>query len=427
MSEIKQIFYNLFWQDKACQNLFLLSKEELLDTKIIQLEGVSTSVSLPRIIISNIQDKEDFNHKTIRLRNETSNIRTEKSLNDKIELYTPIITNFIETKFGKSLKKVICDFENDPWKILSKPLEAILDGEDNFEKVTIEFLKEYGFIGKNINSFSGLEKFFEKEAISKNAKTFLSENNVWNFLEFLRSIKDIYVNESYKSLYNTNQILVNALHDIDDYKSRLNLFSLLYESKIITPSHEDSFIECTNCEPGDYKGVFQLKLNPRKLSNLNCPICSNELSYFVPYELHNDIYQIIKQKDGLLLDVICNYLENKKITFKTNVNLLKDIELDCVFENNKFVYIVECKMYKQSTTFEKQKHKMREHYGKLLKDAERIEIDEQSDKIIIPILLVNILNTEFISQIENELKENNQSEISKRIRIVNISMLSNLI
>lgn len=79
MTEVTQIFYNLFWQDKACQNLFLLSKEELLDTKRLELEGVSTSISLPRIIISNIQDKEDFNHKTIRLRNETNNIRTEKN------------------------------------------------------------------------------------------------------------------------------------------------------------------------------------------------------------------------------------------------------------------------------------------------------------------------------------------------------------
>lgn len=424
MTEVTQIFYNLFWQDKACQNLFLLSKEELLDTKRLELEGVSTSISLPRIIISNIQDKEDFNHKTIRLRNETNNIRTEKLLNDKIELYTPIITNFIESKFGKSLEKLIHDFETDPWKLLSKAFVVLIDGEENLEKVAIEFLQEYGFIGKNINSFSELELFFEKEAITKNAKSILSENNVWNFLEFLKSVKDIYVNESYRSLYNTNQVLVSALHDIDDFRSRLNLFSHLYESKIIGPSHEDSFIECTNCEPGTYRGVFQLKLNPRKLSNLKCPICSGELSYFVPYELHNDIYQIIKQKDGLLLEVLCNYLANNNIQYKTNINLHKDIELDCVFQQENTVFLIECKMYKQTTTYEKLKIKIRTHFGKLLKDADRIIAEDTSGITFVPVLLVNILNTEFITQIEIDLKEQNKMEIAQRVKLMNVSMLN---
>lgn len=426
MTEIKQIFYNLFWQDKACQNLFLLSKEELLDTKRLELESVSTSISLPRIIISNIQDKEDFNHKTIRFRNETNNIRAEKLLNDKIELYTPIITNFIESKFGKSLEKLIHDFENNPWKFLRKIFVLLTDGEENFEKVTIEFLQEYGFVGKHINSFVELESFFEKEAISKNAKSILSENNIWNFLEFLKSIKDIYVNESYRSLYNTSQVLVSALYDIDDFRSRLNLFSHLYESKIIGPSHEDSFIECVNCEPGTYRGVFQLKLNPRKLSNLKCPICFNELSYFVPYELHNDIYQIIKQKDGLLLDVLCDYLTKKNISFKTNLNLLKDIELDCSFQQGNKVFLIECKMYKQTTTYNKLKNKIREHFGKLLKDAERIDLQETSDIIYIPILLVNILNTEFITILEDELKKENIGDIAQRIQVMNVSMLNKL-
>jgi hypothetical protein len=92
MSEIKEIFYNLFWQNKACQNLFLLSKEELLDTKSLDFEGNSASISLPRIIISNIESREDFTHETIRIRNENIYIRTENLLNSKIELYAPLIT-----------------------------------------------------------------------------------------------------------------------------------------------------------------------------------------------------------------------------------------------------------------------------------------------------------------------------------------------
>lgn len=427
MSEVKEIFYNLFWQDKACQNLFLLSKEELLDTKNLEFEGVSASVSMPRIIISNIQNGEDFNHKTIKLRTENSNIRTEKSLNEKIELYAPLITNFLESKFGKSLEKLIQDFETDPFKLIGKFITVLFDGEENIEKVAIEFLQEYGFIGKQINTFSDLEKYFEKEAISKNAKSLLTENNVWNFLEFLKSIKDIYVNESYRSLYSTNQILVNALHDIDDFRSRLNLFSHLYESGIISASHEDAFVECTNCEPNTYRGIFQLKLNPKKLPNLKCPVCSSELSYFVPYELHKDIYEIIKQKDGLLLDVVCNLLTSKNIEPKTNLNVLKDIELDCVFQKDKFVYLVECKMYKQTTTLDKLKSKLKQHYGKLLSDTERIEKEEKKKVTFVPILLVNILNSDFINKVETELKEINQSGLSQRIKIMNIEIFNKFV
>ena len=40
MSEIKKKFYNLFWKNKSCQNLFLLSKEEFLDTKEVDLFNI---------------------------------------------------------------------------------------------------------------------------------------------------------------------------------------------------------------------------------------------------------------------------------------------------------------------------------------------------------------------------------------------------
>ncbi len=425
MSEIKEIFYNLFWQNKACQNLFLLSKEELLDTKNLDFEGNSASVSLPRIIISNIESKEDFTHETIRIRNENINIRTENLLNSKIELYTPLITNFLEGKFGKSLEKVINDFNHDPWKLIGKAVTLFIDGEDNFEKTIIEFLQEYGFIGKQIKSFVDLEHYFQKEAISKNVKSILSENNIWNFLEFLKAIKDIYVNESYRSLYNSNQILVNALYNTDNFHSRLHLFSLLFESGIISPSNEDAFIECASCQPGTYRGVFQLKINPKKLKELKCPVCSTELTYYVPYELHRDIYNIVKLQDGLLQDALCNLLTFNKVEFKTNQKYLKDIELDCIYKYDQAIYVVECKMYKISTTRDKLKKKVRAHFGKLVSDITRIKEGAKKNKENIrPTLLVNIIDNEFLSEIERELKEQNKDEISQITRIVNLSQLN---
>ncbi|MCF8307949.1 MAG: hypothetical protein K9I68_02975 [Bacteroidales bacterium] len=423
MSEIKEIFYNLFWQNTACHNLFLLSKEELLDTKIIEIEDNSASVSLPRIIISNIESKEDFTHEKIRIRNENINIVTENILNSKIEFYTPLITDFLEGKFGKSLEKVINDFNNDPWKLIGKAVTPV-DREDNFEKIIIGFLQEYGFIGKHINSFDDLAYHFQKEAISKNVKTILTEKNIWNFIEFLKGIKDIYVNESYRSLYNSNQILVNALNNTENLYSRLQLFSLLFESGIIYPGNEDSFIECTNCEPGTYRGVFQLKINPKKLKELKCPICSSELTYYVPYKLHKEIYNIIKLQDGLLHDALCNLLTTNKIEFKTNQKYLNDIELDCVYKLDEAIHVVECKMYKINTTREKLNSKVKEDFSKLVSDISRIrESAKWSKENIRPILLVNIIDSVFLTGIETELKEKNKDEISQQTRIINLTQL----
>ncbi len=425
MNEIKVIFYNLFWQNKACQNLFLLSKEELLDTKNLDFEGNSTSVSLPRIIISNIESKNDFNYETIKIRNENINIRTENLLNSKIEFYTPLITNFLEGKFGKSLENVINDFNNNPWKLIEKVTTLFIDGEDNFEKSTIEFLQEYGFIGKQIKSFVDLEHYFQKEAISKNVKSILSESNIWNFLEFFKAIKDIYVNESYKSLYNSNQILVNALYNNDNFQSRLNLFSLLFESGIISPSNEDAFIECASCQPGTYRGVFQLKINPMKLKDMRCPVCSSDLTYYVPYELHRDIFNIVKLQDGLLHDALCDLLRTKRIKFKINQKYLRDIELDCIYKYGGVIYIVECKMYKITTTRDKLKSKVKENFGKLVSDIRRINESAKKDKEILrPILLVNIIDAKLLAEIETELKVINKDEISQQTSIINLSQLN---
>ncbi len=83
-------------------------------------------------------------------------------------------------------------------------------------------------------------------------------------------------------------------------------------------------------------------------------------------------------------------------------------------------------MYKQSTTYEKLKSKLRKHFGKLLKDTVRIE-NSKKTKNFVPILLVNILNSNFIGQIEAELKEINKSDTSQRVRIMNVEMLNELV
>jgi hypothetical protein len=426
MSEIKDIFYNLFWQNKACQNLFLLSKEELLDTKSIPIIDIdSRSISFPRIIISNV-DKEADSREIIKYRTEGGLIKSEASVNSKIEKYQPLFTSFIENKFEKPLEKITKELYDDPSIIAGVIMNIVVNSPDKKEEIIIKELQRYGFIGKHINSLTEAKEFFKKEIFTKNIKDILSEENIWNFFELLKSLKDIYINESYKSLYESNQVLVNSLFDFDDFINRLKLFNHLYEAEIISASHEDAYVECTNCPPGAYRGTLQLKINPLKLKDFKCPICGNSLNYYVPYELHPEIYGIIKSKDGLLLDALRNLLTSHQIHYEVNQTFLNDIELDCLFYKEKeSIYVVECKMYKINTLPQRLKSKMKEHYAKLLADVKRLEEEIFKNKEIVPILLVNITQEDIIFEVKEELEHINNNKPT--IHILNINEIEDLI
>lgn len=389
----KKKFYHLFWNNPSCQNLFLLSKEELLETRIFGNEEFSFSFSTNRIIVSNAQDNENELIDTIKTRSELYNMEIDSLLNDKLESLTPIIEQFFNSKFKKSIEKVGKDIEKKPFNFLAKILKIAFD-EENREIKTIEFLQGYGFVRKNLNSFKEIEASIGKSLIPSKNNELINEKTIYTFFEGVKFIKELYVNHSYKNLYNTNQVLINTLNSEDNFQSRIKLFGDLYDSKIITPSKDDAFIECSHCDPLTYRGVFQLRLNPKKLKDLKCPVCSNELTYFVPYELHDDIYKSVKSHDGLILDALCDKLSSNGTLFQLNRKFLNDIEIDCIFKVDAKVYIIETKMYKQNNTAEeKLVSKIKEHYSKLVKDVERIESNEEFQGLeIIPLLLTNINN-----------------------------------
>ncbi len=423
MTETKKVFYNLFWQNQSCQNLFMLSKEELLETTTIGDGENAFSYSLPRITISNAQESEDNVHDTIKFRNETQNIFLDGSLNAKIEYFTPILEDFFDKHFRKSFEKLINDFDKKGLNLFFRAIKILTDAE-NREKHSIKFLKEYGFIGQNIETFKQIETNFERRLIPKKGNELINENTINTFFERIKFIKELYVNHSYKKLYNTNQILVNTLNSEDNFTSRIKLFHLLYDNRIIAPSSEDAFIECSHCDPGTYKGVFQLRINPNKLKDLKCPVCSKEVTYFVPYELHKEIYDVVKSQDGLLLDAYCNVLDRGKYQYKTNQHFLDNIEIDCIFSDGTFTYIVEAKMYKLNTETDKLKSKIREHFGKLIKDVARLQkLPEFNGIVLKPILLVNVIDTDLVQEIEMELKEKNTELIAQNTRILNLNLI----
>jgi hypothetical protein len=423
---IKKKFFTLFWNNIVCENLFLKSKEEFLEYRIIGKIKFTTN----RIIISNAQDNKSEEKDTIINRSENYNLDLDNLLRNKIDHLSLFIESYFNSKFKKSFLKLKADYESNPINLIIKVLEILSD--NNREVLLIEFLQNYGFIGKNIKSFSEIEENIQKSFLPAKNKDFINENTINSLFEGIRFIKELYVNYSYKNLYNTNQILLNIKNEEDDFHSKIKLFADLYDSKIIYPSTDDAFIECVQCDALTYKGVFQLKINPKKLKDLKCPVCKNELTYFVPYKLDNEIYEMVKSQDGLILEALYNKLTSKNIYCSLNSKFLNDIDIDCLFKIDNKIYFVETKMYKQNdTTDDKIISKIKEHFNKLIKDVTRI-FEENPDNYIdidlIPLLLVNIKDEKIINFCNEHFEEQLKlMKFFKNGKIVTLKYFKNLL
>jgi hypothetical protein len=423
MSIIKKKFYHLFWNNPSCQNLFLLSKVELLETRTFGTGEFTFTFSTNRIIVSNAQDSQNEFIDTIKNRSEFYNMDLDNSIAQKIEYFKPLIEQFFNSKFKNSIEKVGNDIENNTFRFFSKIFKLAID-EKNLEKNVIKLLQEYEFVGPHLKSFKEIEANVGKLLLPAKGNELINEQTIHSFFEGIKFIKEMYVNHSYKNLFNTNQVLINTLNSEDNFTSRIKLFGELYDSQIIVPSKDDAFIECSHCDPLTYRGTFQLQLNPKKLHDLKCPVCTKELTYFVPYELHNDIYEIVKSHDGLILDALCNRLSASNISFETNKKFLNDIEIDCIFRDGNKVYLIETKMYKQNTEQKNIISKIKEHYSKLIKDVERIEeTGFYKESELIPILMVNITNHRILSNVLQHFANSPTHKYSETGKILNLNLL----
>ena len=111
MSIIKKKFYHLFQNNPSCQNLFLLSKEELLETKTFGEDKSPFTFSTNRIIVSNAQDNQNEFFDTIKTRSEIYNVEIDSLLNEKIEYFKPLIEKFFDSKFKKSIERLMLYIE----------------------------------------------------------------------------------------------------------------------------------------------------------------------------------------------------------------------------------------------------------------------------------------------------------------------------
>lgn len=416
-------FYNIFWQNKSCQNTFLLSKNELLDTIDFSMLDSPFFYSTNKIIISN-SEHENERKEAIRFRTESYNVDLEASLNDKINYFEPILMNFLKSKYGKQVDKLL----QNPMKLVGLAGAILLGEETDKEKIVILFLKKHKFLPPEINSFKEMKTYFENMLVPSKNNELINERNIKLFSEGLKFAKELYINHNYKRLYSSNQILVNSLVDSDNFKDRIEMFNHLYEAKILLASNDDGIIECHNCDPLTYRGSIQLRLNPNKLKNMKCPSCQQPLTYFVPYILSPEIFQIVQSQDGLILDAASYLLEQQKIQHTLNEKRLTDIEIDCMFTFRESLFLVEAKMYELRTGYRKLNSKIKAHFSKLSEDITELkETDEFAPYHLKPVLLVNIDDVDLLSQLEAELKTNHEDEISQSITILNINQFKNML
>lgn len=426
MSAIRDKFYNIFWQNKSCQNTFLLSKNELLDTIDFSTLNSPFSYSTNRIIISN-SDHEKESKDVIKLRTENYNFDLEASLDEKILYFEPIVKNFLNSKYKKQFDKFMDDFEKQPFKFLPILLK-LLNEDSNKEKLIITLLKQYHFLPSSVNSFKEVQQHFEDMLIPSKKSELINERNVKLFSEGLKFVKELYVNHNYKRLYASNQILVNSLVESDNFTDRIDMFRRLFDAKILLPSSDDGIIECHHCDPLTYRGSIQLRLNPKKLEKLTCPSCTKPLTYFVPYILDQEIFKIVQSQDGLILDASSYLLDQQKIKHSLNEKRLTDIEIDCMFHFKKSLFLVEAKMYELRTGPRKLSSKIKTHFSALSEDVTELKkTDEFAPYRLKPVLLVNIDDTDLLSKIEFELKSKHDDEISQSIAIMNIHQFKNIL
>src|SRR5690606_39737487 len=104
-----------------------------------------------------------------------------------------------DLRFKKSITKLGNDIEKNSFKLLTRVLK-ILFKEETREAKTIEFLQDYGFIGKHIKDFKEIETSIGKVLTPSKYNELINEQTIHTFFEGIKIVKNLYVNHTNKNL-----------------------------------------------------------------------------------------------------------------------------------------------------------------------------------------------------------------------------------
>lgn len=337
-------FYRIFWKNEVCRSIFSLHKEQLLEKLNYNILGTKRVIFSKRIVLSN----------GVKFRKHQFNLLDQRTDNNKVDINNDLdskvtslvkqerVQSFIDAKFGKAIEKIKKQSNESSFsqmKLLWKLLSSISN-----ENKLIGLFHELHVLPKNVSSFDEMDIYI-KSTVSE----FVNSDVILDSLDAFDRLSDLYSAFIYKKLVQANQFYTDAIFSDENFKNRVELFDLLYESNFINSSNYKTFYECLNCERGVFRGVVSLRVMPSKVK-LKCPACGKDVLYLAPYELDEEIYHdIVNEKDGLI-SVAANHLltENEFIVHK-NFIIPPNTELDFIAFKNNNTYIIESKVYKLDT------------------------------------------------------------------------------
>lgn len=339
-------FFSIFWSNEACRSIFLLHKEQLLEKDEIEITQGSkkTIYYSPRFVVSNSLIRKDL---TDKLQQRLENMELELGHN----LATARDRNFDQAKIEGYLNRFLSGAMKEVTKRFDsgkiQQIKFFMEATAAFvsEKKFLKFLKKYRFVPNEVISIEGLVKHFES-VFKAELSDVLSPQRVADILSSLDQVASYYQNAYVKDLIKANNFYTDVLYDKENYKSRITLLDMLYEAGVLLGGKFKAFYECTECDPGVFNATVAIKVTPSKL-RMKCPSCSGDVFYVAPYELHEEIFSMIKDKDGLLSYAIKNLLERRGLTVRTGVNLISDVEADVIVQQPSGITdIFEVKVFK---------------------------------------------------------------------------------
>lgn len=342
-------FYNLFWKNDCCQQLFLLHKEELLLKEEIEIGEEKKHFYLPRFVISNsLKRPKAIGVVEQRIENRTIDSNSSLQLKSDKNLSEEKITRYFNEKFGKPIELVTKKLNGNQFtqiKFIAEVLNSL-----GSEKRLMKLLHKYEAVPKNIRNFTELSAWFDK-SIQKEVQKLIKPEHFTDLLSAADEIANHYSNFHYNSLLDAHEFYTDILFEKEGYQDRLAMLDSLYECKVLEGGVNKTYYECTHCDINVFSGSVTLNVTPSKVK-LKCPNCNQEVFYLAPYRLHEDIVKDILAKDGLLSGAISYLLEGHKIKFQRNIKREADIELDIEIYNklNTVTDIVEIKTLRTDKT-----------------------------------------------------------------------------
>lgn len=407
MELVKKKFYNLFWTDPICQDIFSKHKSQLLENEV-ELIVTREKFYARRIVLTNSQRRKS--EKRLVKRNESENIELLHNLQTAAVRYFSgeRMESYIMHRFGETIGKIEGDLKKTGgwFKLLTKLVSSLDDEKDLFK-----LLSDYKLIPEGISSKELFFKYFEEE-FNQQIKKFLKKENLSDLAISIDLISTYYNHKIKNNLFSATKHFTDILYDTDNFNDRLQFFDTLYEMDVIKGGRLKSYYECVNCPPNTFNGVLTIDIKPTSLK-LKCPCCKKDLYYIVPFELDQGVYEDIVHPDGLLFFAIGHLLDQYGWKYIANYVQPPDIELDyCILnEENLISEIIEVKMFKMDRPEDTLVGNIRTAVSQIKKSIDKLVSINPGFKMIQKSLVTNVSSDHLYklakTEMANDLKEYN--------------------